>query len=120
MNRCTRLLLALFFTLVLPINGMAQSLMQTGSSIPSEAPALKHDMHSMMSADEMHGAMAACDDHESNGVVCDSGQECKTSGLLQLHVAKSHALPPGQPPLMLSASFVPLPLPEPLWHPPRS
>ncbi len=122
MNPMMRLLLALFFTIALPANGMAQMLMQTGSAVSGTMQSLGHDMDATMSADEMHAvmAMAACDDHDSNTQVCDSGQECKTSGLLQLHVAKSHVVPPGQPPLMLSASFVPLPLPEPLWHPPRS
>ena len=119
MKRSVRLFLALFFTFALPINGMAQVLMQTGAMLGEPTRSMSHDMHAMPVAD-MHAAMADCDDHSSNGSVCDSGQECKTSGLLQLHFAKSLALPPDQPWLATTARFIPLPLPEPLWHPPRS
>ncbi|UAW97231.1 hypothetical protein KEM63_10355 [Halopseudomonas nanhaiensis] len=120
MNRTMRLFLALFFTIALPANGMAQVLMQAGSYTPDPVPMSSHDMHSMMSDADMQHVMAACNDHDSNGLVCDSGEECKTSGLLQLHFGKSHALTPALPPLIAEAGFLPLPLPEPLWHPPRS
>lgn len=120
MNRFMRLFLALFFTIALPVNGMAQMLMQAGPPAADPVSMSPHAMHAGMSEAAMQQVMAPCDEHDSNGLVRDSGEECKTSGLLQLHFGKSHALPPAQPPLLAEIGFLPLPLPEPLWHPPRS
>lgn len=64
----------------------------------------------------------ACFDHEQPGkdVVCKSGQECKTSSLLQLSLGKPLTLPLGQPVLVHPSDSTPALIPDAVWHPPRA
>jgi hypothetical protein len=120
MKLSIRFFLALLLSFALPINGMAQTLMAAhfaAGSASSEA----HAEHAHGHAEHGLSAMTPCAaEHDSNGLICDTGQECKTSGILQLHVAESTPPAPDQPQLLATLDFLPLLLPEPLWHPPRT
>jgi hypothetical protein len=88
---CRKVLIALLMFLALPINGTAQAM----------AFDTHHDMSpssiiSDVAAPELATPSRECCDPDELTSVCENGQECKTSSLLQLALDKvvSPTLPP--------------------------
>lgn len=132
MKRSIRLFMLLLVSLMLPINGMAQSLMGLGSlpiSEPFESAAThaghgSHGSHGTKGVDS-HALDAMCSDcshaeHNAGSVVCESGQECKTSSLLQVMSGEHPNVPSGQSLTVFSSEFLPAAVADAVWHPPRS
>lgn len=74
----------------------------------------QHDITAMTTGDH------ECCDQEATTLVCKSGQECKTSSLLQVSVVKVPLFSPDQHAPGLSIDRVPSLAPDVVWHPPRS
>ena len=118
----------LLISLMLPVNGMAQSLMGLGTLPTSErfesaAPYADHGSHAAMQAD-IHTPDAMCGDcshaeHNAGSLVCDSGQECKTSSLLQVMSGGHPNVPSGHSLAVFSSEFLPAAVADAVWHPPR-
>lgn len=117
-----RLALLLLLSLALPINGMAQMVLPT-----SQGWAMQHDHAEMSMA--MHADKAAitddaeCLEHDASGkssAVCKSGQECKTSSLLQVSLGRAPLLPLGQQVSVHPSDIAPALIPDAVWHPPRA
>lgn len=108
---CRKVFIALLMFLALPVSGTAQSM----------AFETHHDMNlsSMASGSELATPAHKCGDVDETTSVCENGQECKTSNLLQLALGKvvSPALPPR--PSALLAGQIPVRAPDIVWHPPR-
>lgn len=114
MMTCRKVLIALLMFLALPINGTAQAM----------AFDTHHDMSpssiiSDVAAPELTTPSHECCDPDELTSVCENGQECKTSSLLQLALDKvvSPTLPP-RPALLLTGQ-APFRAPDIVWHPPR-
>jgi len=120
MQRLVRLFIFLLLSLALPINGMAQMLLPVG-----QGGMMSHESQAEASS-LMHAGMGMqgdeCFDHEQpgKGVVCKSGQECKTNSLLQLSLGKPLTLPLSQPVLIHRDDTAPALIPDAVWHPPRA
>lgn len=120
MQRHVRLFIFLLLSLVLPINGMAQMLLPV-SQVGNMSHGSQAEASSLMHA-EMGMQSDECVDHEQpgKGVVCKSGQECKTNSLLQLSLGKPPMLPLGQPVPVHPSDSTPSLIPDAVWHPPRA
>lgn len=122
----------LLISLMLPVNGMAQSLMGLGSLPISErfesaAPNADHGSHGAHAAmqTDIHAFDAMCGDcshteHNAGSVVCESGQECKTSSLLQVMSGEHPNVPSGHSLAVFSSEFLPAAVADAVWHPPRT
>lgn len=133
MKRSIRLFMLLLISLMLPINGMAQTLMGVGSSSASQvsesvASHASHgtpDGHAGMSMHDDHTKDAMCGncsdaEHNDDSLVCKSGQECKTSSLLQVFAGTHPRVPPAQSLAVFNSDFLPTAVADAVWHPPRS
>ncbi len=63
-----------------------------------------------------------CDEQKSahaGSKVCKSGEECKTSSLLQVVSIKAALHVGHQPALVSRSAFIPTPAPGGVWRPPR-
>lgn len=117
-----RLFVLLLLSFALPINGMAQALMLAGQGTDS------HHAMPMPSADDHHAhpgmaqsdCFEAADGAKQGSLVCKTGQECKSSSLLQLSLGKLLSLPLGQAPALPPAEPSPSLIPDAVWHPPRA
>ena len=112
---CRNVLMVLLMILVLPVSGMAQTMtFDTGHAMSPSA------MASSDAASELATSEHDCCDPDAFGSVCENGQECKTSSLLQLALGKvvSPALSPR--PSALLPGRAPTRAPDVVWHPPRS
>lgn len=122
----------LLISLMLPINGMAQSLMGLGGlpapeRFESAAPHADHGSHGAHDAMQvgMHATDAMCGEcshteHNAGSLVCESGQECKTSSLLPVMSGEHPDVPSGQSLAVFSSEFLPAAVADAVWHPPRS
>lgn len=118
--KSVRLLVLLLLSLALPLNGMAQALMVAGQGTTpahESAPMPAHHAHADMAGDS--DCMSAGDSSKGS-VVCKTGQECKSSSLLQLSLGKPLLLPLGQPPAAQASEPAPALIPDAVWHPPRA
>lgn len=118
--KTVRLFVLLLLSLALPINGMAQALMVAGQgTLAHESmPMPAHHAHPGM-ADAQTDCLEA-GDASKGSLVCKSGQECKSSSLLQLSLGKPLVLPLGQPPAAQASEPAPSLIPDAVWHPPRA
>ena len=109
-----RSFLILLLVLTLPINGMAQLLMPATSSV-------HHQMADMEGMSGMDNADQDCHEGQDQGptTVCKSGQECKTSSLVQIAAAKAAVIPAAKPVTTPYNDQIPSRLLDAVWHPPR-
>lgn len=119
--KSVRLLVLLLLSVALPINGMAQALMVAGQGTPAAHEAMQ------MSAHYAHQGMADAEsdcfeagDSGNGSQACKTGQECKSSSLLQLALGKPLNLPLGQAPALPPSEPAPSLVPDAVWHPPRA
>ena len=119
--KSVRLFFLLLLSFALPINGMAQALMLAGQgsmAAHDSMPMPAHHAHAGMAAGETDCLQA--DDSGKGSLVCKSGQECKSSSLLQLSLGKPLSLPLGHAPALPSSEPAPSRIPDAVWHPPRA
>ena len=111
MSRLLRLVLVLLLSLTLPLAGMA--------GVPSSSEPCPMKVADM----QMMGDMSpdCCQDGVGHGKACKPGQECKTSGVLQLAVPLLKAPTPLAHPLAVNgaAAFIPDRTPSGVWRPHR-
>ncbi|MCQ4318905.1 hypothetical protein [Stutzerimonas stutzeri] len=112
-----RSFLILLLVLTLPINGMAQLLMPATSSVHHPMA----DMEGMSGINGMDDADQDCREGQDQGptTVCKSGQECKTSSLVQIAAAKADVIPAANPVTTLYNDQIPSRLLDAVWRPPR-
>lgn len=116
-----RLFFLLLLSFALPINGMAQALMVAGQGTLGAHESMQmpaHHAHQGMAEAETDCFEAG--DSGKGSQVCKSGQECKTSSLLQLSLGKPLSLPLGQAPALPPSEPAPALIPDAVWHPPRA
>lgn len=112
MKRHLRLLLLLLLSLTLPLNGVA------GAFAFAEPCAMGQHGISM---EDMQAS--CCEDHQqqmSSGKVCKTGQECKSSSMLQVTVIKTPLLLSHPAAVSLTSDFLPTTSPSGVWRPPRA
>lgn len=115
-------LVLLLLSLTLPINGMAHMLMPAGEHKMMHSGDAPISM-SMHAEEAGMGADDECFEHDKTGKstgVCKSGQECKTSSLLQFSLGKAPLLPAGQQVSAHPSDIAPSLIPDAVWHPPRA
>lgn len=116
-----RLFFLLLLSFALPINGMAQALMVAGQGTLGAHESMQmpaHHAHQGMA--EVETDCFEAGDSGKGSQVCKSGQECKTSSLLQLSLGKPLSLPLGQAPALPPSEPAPALIPDAVWHPPRA
>lgn len=119
--KSVRLFFLLLLSFALPINGMAQALMVAGQGTLAAHESMQmpaHHAHQGM-ADAESDCFEASDSSKGS-LVCKTGQECKSSSLLQLSLGKPLNLPLGQAPALPSSEPAPSLIPDAVWHPPRA
>lgn len=112
MKRRLHLLLLLLLSLTLPLNGVAGAL--------AFAEPCAMGQHGI----SMEDMQASCceDQHKplSSSKVCKTGQECKSSSMLQVTVIKTPLLLSHPAAVSLTSDFLPTTSPSGVWRPPRA
>ncbi|NDZ07177.1 hypothetical protein [Pseudomonas aeruginosa] len=111
MKRRLHLLLLLLLSLTLPLNGVAGVL-----AFSEPCPMEQHGI----SMEDMQAS--CCEDHQqqmSSGKVCKTGQECKSSSMLQVSVIKTPLLFSRSVVITPTHDFLPTASPSGVWRPPR-
>ncbi|NKQ10505.1 hypothetical protein [Pseudomonas sp. SST3] len=110
-----RLCFSLILSVAIPVTGMAQMLMTTGNpTIPAESV----DPVAHQAMDDEHDCCAPEHLHKYQGV-CENGQECQTSSMLESLTEKPAAYFPHSHCPSPSIGLAPSLALEPIWHPPR-
>ncbi|MHC8299443.1 hypothetical protein [Pseudomonas sp. ZS1P83] len=113
MKRYLRFCLIFMISLALPLSGMA------GVQAPTEPCPMKTMGMAMM--DDM--GQDCCQDMKNpteHGKPCKPGQECKTSGMLQVSIIKPSVTLSSPVVLSFSSDFLPARAPSGVWRPPRA
>jgi hypothetical protein len=113
MNRRLWLYFALFLSLALPLSGVVSAVELQKAPCPMQLEGVSQV--GQMTRD-------CCDEQKSAHAgtkVCKSGEECKTSSLLQVLSVKAPLLVGHQPAVVSFNAFIPSPAPNGVWRPPR-
>lgn len=113
MNRRLWLYFVLLVSFALPLSGVVNAIERLQAPCPMQ-------LEGVSQVGEMNSD--CCDEQKSahaGSKVCKSGEECKTSSLLQVVSVKAPLLV-GHPPALHSLNaFIPTPAPSGVWRPPR-